>query len=99
MIINTTFCVEQPISDEFIEWAKNVYLETACRDCSMHNPLIMHILAPTKDNTINFAIQFRCDDNEHLVEWIDTYQPVLLDSAAKKWGQKALHFTTLMQEI
>lgn len=99
MVINTTFCVEEPIVNEFIEWVKSVYLETACRDCSMHDEMVMRILAPTEDNTVNFAVQFRCDNSERLVEWIDTYQPVLLDSAAKKWGQKALHFTTLMEEV
>lgn len=99
MIVNTTFCVEEPLISEFIEWGKKVYMGTACRDCAMRDALVTRILAPSEDNTVNFAIQFRCDGNEHLVEWIDTYQPVLLDSAAKKWGQRVLHFTTLMEEM
>ncbi len=99
MIVNTTFCVEEPLVSEFIEWGKCVYIETARRDCAMRDTIIMRILAPSEGNTVNFAIQFRCDGNERLVEWIDSYQPVLLDSAAKKWEQRVLHFTTLMEEM
>lgn len=99
MVINTTFCVDKIVEDDFIQWAKSVYMETASRDCGMTAPLIMQVLVATDENTTNYAIQFRSETNDQIVEWIDTYQPVLLDTAAKKWGQKVLHFTTLMQEI
>lgn len=98
MLVNTTFVVELAIDDEFTDWIAGTYMPAAVGECGLTDPLFTHILAPAEDGTTNYAVQ--CRGSEKGVEtWLDGAQQRLLDEMRQRWGQKALHFTTLMEVL
>lgn len=97
MLVNTTFSVELSVMSEWLAWAKETYTAAALTN-GLTDPLILRILAPAEDDTVNFAVQAR--GAETIVEkWLDSRQAELLASAAARWGKRVLHFTTIMEVI
>lgn len=97
MLVNTTFSVELDVKDDWLTWIHDTYIAAALSH-GLTDPLTLRILAPTEDDTINFAVQAR--GTEDLVEsWLDGRQASLLASAAARWGKRVLHFTTIMEVV
>ena len=48
---------------------------------------------------MTYALQIQCDGMPEASDWLDKLQPVLLDEISRRWGQRVLHFTTMMEEV
>lgn len=96
-LVNTTFLVADGLEDEWVDWAYGVYVPAAVADGGRCT-LLMRILSPQPEAS-SYALQVQWSDAAAASRWRNEYQPVLLDEMARRWQQRVLHFTTLMEEV
>ena len=93
MIINTTFVVGSDISEKWQKWLKTVFATSA-------SEAGMEVLDAQSEaeNSNTYAVQLRGCDND-AVHWQQSVLPALLRKMYAIWGEKAVSFTTIMQEL
>ena len=99
MIINTTFVVGSDISEKWQKWLKTVFA-TSASEAGMDGLLVMKVLDAQSEaeNSNTYAVQLRGCDNDAL-HWQQSVLPALLRKMYVIWGEKAVSFTTIMQEL
>lgn len=99
VLVNTTFHVDTGLDDEWTEWAHAVYIATAS-SAGYRHPLLMRLCSREEDSPgTTYALQIQCDGPREASDWLDKLQPGLLQEAARRWSQRVLHFTTVMEEV
>jgi hypothetical protein len=98
ILVNTTFLVEYGLENEWIDWAHTVYIATAT-SVGHRNPLLMRVFSKEENGGTTFALQIQCDGKADADEWLTKLQPGLLKEISTRWGQRVLHFTTMMEEV
>lgn len=99
MIVNTTFVVNNEIVAKWQKWLKTIFA-TSASDAGMHGLLVMRVLgAPSEsEGAATFAVQLQGAAAQSRV-WTDMKLPEVLGKMGFIWGEKALHFTTVMEEV
>ncbi|MDE5895388.1 MAG: DUF4286 family protein [Muribaculum intestinale] len=98
ILVNTTFLVESGLEGEWTVWAHTVYIPTAV-SAGYRHPLLMRVFSQEDNGGTTYALQIQCDGMPEASDWLDKLQPVLLDEISRRWGQRVLHFTTMMEEV
>ena len=98
IVVSTTFHVESSIAKEWVAWVHATYLVNAVERCSMSSPLFMKILTQMEGGE-GYAVQLQCESDEAAERWLNEQQPRLLAEMRSRWGERALFFTTLMEEV
>ena len=89
MIVNTTFYVEPALKSEFEGWARDCYVAAAVKSTGYVSSMVMRLLVEIEAGA-GYAVQFRL---------VNPVGPELLAAAAKRWGERMVHFTTFMEEL
>lgn len=99
IIYNVTVKVEVAISDEWEQWLLEEHapgmLATGCF-IKYH---LVRILEVDDSEGPTYAVQYYMADLQHYRQYIRSFAPLLQKSAAAKWGQQFIDFSTLMQVI
>ena len=101
-IYNTTYCVEQNLYDDFIDWLKQTLVPTTQKsDLFVALPTIAQVLTEdnTDENAISISVQLTAENLEFLQIWFDNYQDNLDLQIKKLFGEKILSFSTFMKII
>ncbi len=102
MIINTTFAIDRPITEQWLTWLRMAYIPEALTIGNLSAPVLTRILT---DHTVgesdadSYALQLRAESADDIDRWLSILQPDLLNRMAGRWGSKALYFNTLMEEV
>ena len=102
IIYNTTYCVEQNLYDDFIDWLKQTLVPTTQKsDLFVALPTIAQVLTEddTDENAISISVQLTAENLEFLQIWFDNYQDNLDLQIKKLFGEKILPFSTFMKII
>ncbi|MDE5608700.1 MAG: DUF4286 family protein [Muribaculaceae bacterium] len=99
-IHNTTFIVERSVADDFISWARNVYIPAAERSGHFRDITMAKILAEIDPAAINFCIQMRSESLSSSEQWhCDTALILKDDIAARLGAERVMFFSTDMEII
>lgn len=98
MYINTTFRIEMDIEEAFIEWINASYLPVLSRMSKEFPPQFMRIITDDPEAGKCYAVLSKLSA-EMCDLWESTDHPLLLTEMHSRWGEKALFFTTLMEEM
>ncbi|MCM1022344.1 MAG: DUF4286 family protein [Muribaculum sp.] len=99
MIVNTTFVVDNQIVEKWQKWIKTIFATSASRSGMNDIQVFKVVDAPSEsEGALTFAVQLRATTEQCSI-WINTTLPELLNKMGFIWGEKALHFTTKMEEV
>lgn len=98
IVVNTTFHVESSIEQEWVAWVHATYLAIALSSGVHCRPLFLKIMSQMEGGA-GYAVQVHADSESDADRWLNVVQPKLLAEMHGRWGEKALFFTTLMQEV
>ncbi len=98
IVVNTTFHVETAIEREWVAWIHATYLAIATSTGVMYSPLFLRIMSPAEGGAA-YAVQLQTGSESDAEMWLNNVQPKLLSEMQSHWGDKALFFTTLMEEV
>lgn len=98
IIINTTFHVERSIENNFCKWVRDEYVPSALASGILSEPGFSRILIEVQEDCSSFAVSFKTESIEDAVTWHDGHGAALRQSLHAKFGEKALFFSTYMDE-
>ena len=104
ILYKTTFCIDEPLEKEFIDFAKDIYIPAA-NACGLYKGLLSKIRAPKEMNglngrsTVNYALQFRSPSDNVCVEFTDEVLPRLFEAMGKNLQQGINIYCTLLDVV
>lgn len=98
ILYNTSFHIESSIEQEFIEWLRTDAVE-AHREFGMSEPLLARLLTSVAEGCSSFALHVYADGNETVRRWELEGRPRLISAMNKRWGERALAFSTAMEVV
>lgn len=99
LIYNTTYHCEQACYDEFVEWLRKEYIPVAVQHGAISAPRMSRILGHEENEGVSLSLQFSTADFDALSAWYDACGATLVASLEKKFQQRVVGFSTIMQEI
>ena len=98
IIINTTFHVEKSIEDSFCKWVRDEYVPSALSSGILSEPSFSRIMIEVQEDCSSFAVSFKSGSIQDAVTWHDGHGAELRQSLHAKFGERALFFSTYMDE-
>ncbi len=98
IILNTSFYIHPDFEGDFAEWIMTTYLPSAL-SAGLTDPQMSLILTKVDEAMTGFALQLRCNDIIQAERWHDGDGGRLRSEFLDKKGEKALCFTTYMENI
>ncbi|NDV96540.1 DUF4286 family protein [Dysgonomonas sp. 521] len=99
IIFNTTFHVEDQICDDYIRFIKETYIIRAVNSGFLHEPRFARIHAQHEESGTSYSLQFKVKNVDTLNHWYATEGEALREELTTRFGNKALGFVTLLEEI
>jgi len=99
IIYNTTFHVEDDICGDFIRFMKDTYISQAAGSGFLHEPRFARIHAQHEEGGSSFSLQFKVKNVDTLNHWHSTEGQKLQQVLTSRFGNGALGFVTLLEEI
>lgn len=99
IIYNTTYHIEDDIHDEYITFVKDELIPRALKSGHLSSPQLALIHSQHEESGVSYSLQFRVADLAQLEEWILDSGQIIRADIAKRFGEKALGFMTLLEEV
>lgn len=101
-IINTTFQVDNDVQKEFLHDIGEEFLSFVQGNSSLHSAILSRVsLHPSQGTpgTEAFALQMRAPSAEARDEYMEQLLPNLLADFGRRFGQKVMYFTTVLDIV
>ncbi len=100
IIYNTTFHIENSVLEECIEFLIQDYIPNATNSGFLSHPRLSRIIPHEKDDLgESFSLQFHVKNAETLNYWLEKDGAAIQKRLIKKFNQRVVGFTTIMEEI
>jgi len=99
IIFNTTFHVEDDALNNYISFMKEIYIPKAANSGFLHEPRFARIHSQHEESGSSYSLQFKVKNVDTLNHWFATEGQALQQELTTKFGNKALGFVTLLEEI
>lgn len=97
ILYNTTFHIDRSIRSDFMAWVKERFIPEAVKDHALSDPMLTRILTVVEPDAETFALHLYADDRADVDRWERTSGQALLSEMFKRWGERALAFSTPME--
>lgn len=98
-ILNTSFHVADSYVNQFVSWARDIYIPAALASGHLVDPLFTRIMLQVEPGTTSFAIHFHCPSVDRAQEWHDTEAARMKEALHKQLQGGVLYFTTFMEKV
>ena len=99
IIFNTTFHVEDDVCGDYISYMKETYIPKAATSGFLHEPRFARIHAQHEESGSSYSLQFKVKNVDTLNHWFETEGLDLQKEITVRFGNKALGFVTILEEI
>ncbi|MBK5721587.1 DUF4286 family protein [Dysgonomonas sp. Marseille-P4677] len=99
IIFNTTFHVEDDVCNNYLAFMKEIYIPKAANSGFLHEPRFAKIHAQHEQSGTSYSLQFKVKNVDTLNYWFEKEGESLQKELTSHFGNKALGFVTLMEEI
>lgn len=100
-LINTTFQVELPIADEFLD-VLDYFISDNSKRGDLHSPILSRLSTHLSDETIDtetYALQFRVSSRAVLDHFQRFELNALLKRLFSRFGRRVMFFTSVLEII
>lgn len=104
ILYNTTFCIDEPQEDKFVDFMKDVYIPAAYA-CGLYNGLLTKIRVPREQNALNgqyavsYALQLRASSGEAWQMFTGDVLPHLFETMDRSLSQSMQLYCTELDVI
>lgn len=99
IIYNTTFHVENDVTDDFLEYFKKTYIPRAAASGFLRQPCLRRVMNTREDEGSSYSIQFHVKNVDTLNYWLDMEGKILHKGIVDRFGSKVVGFTTLLEDM
>lgn len=98
IIYNITINVENDVKSEWLDWMKTTHIPNVMATGYFTAYKICKVLVEEEQGT-TYSVQYTCEDLAKYAEFNDTHSNRLEQAAASKYGNKQVHFETLLEVL
>lgn len=99
-IYNTTYLIAIKRYDEWLSFIKPTLNDILIEELGFENLSIMKLLSHQQhEDYCTIAVQCRANTMKKIEQWQNLYEPNFKNYIKDKFGDSALPFSTLMQEV
>lgn len=95
IIVNTTFYIDETLEERFLNWIRQSYAPA----CTLADISVARILVNVEEGMSAFAVRMYSHDITGATAWTEREMPLLIAPLSAEFGERVLHFTTLMESI
>jgi hypothetical protein len=99
IIYSVTVTVEESIKDEWIDYMKNEHILDVMNSGCFNKFTFARVVGNAEGKENSFNIQYFCDSMKDMHKYQVQFAPALQKEHVEKFGEKALAFRTLLEEI
>jgi DNA-directed RNA polymerase beta' subunit len=99
LIYNVTTGVDKKIEQEWLIWMKEVHIPDVMKTKMFVGHKMYRVLASDDDETVSYAIQYQAQSIHQIEKYLETFAPALREDVKKKFGEGAVSFRTLLEEV
>ena len=98
ILYNVTVSVDPEIHDEWFDWMRKEHMPRVIGTGMFQSSKMFKVLLE-KGDTLTYAIQYSTDSISKLQQYLARFAPELQQASLQKYGQKAVAFRTVLEEI
>lgn len=99
ILYNITYTVSHSVEEDFVKWMKETHIPDVFATGIFTGHKFYRLLNSADDEATNYSIQFFAESTAKLVEYERLYAQELRVRPQVRYGEKALAFRTLLQEV
>lgn len=99
IIYNTTYQIESSVLNDTLSWMRSSLIPSIVADGTLSNPRMLRVIVDEAEMGHCYSLQFDVLDEDTLLDWFESAGNELLSAISKRYGQKVLGFTTLLEVL
>ena len=99
LMYNVTTGVDKQIEQEWLIWMKEVHIPEVMKTKMFVGYRIYKVLTADQEDTVSYAIQYQAKSISQIEQYLDKFAPALREEVKKKFGDKAVSFRSLLEEV
>lgn len=100
IIYNVTVNVEQSIADEWLHWMKKEHIPKVMKTGCFEDFKVLKMLNEHTDvEGLTYAVQYFAENIKIINTYFSQHAPGLQNESFRKYGEKAVAFKTLLEEV
>lgn len=99
IIYNTTFHIDKSVRDEGLDYLRKIYMPQALASGFLRDPNLRRVLATDDAEGENYCVQFRVKNVDTLNYWMEKEGRALHEALVRRFGEKMVGFSTLLEEL
>ncbi len=99
ILYNITYTVAHSVEEDFVKWMKETHIPDVFATGLFTEHKFFRLLNSADDESTNYSIQFMAESTNKLVEYERLYAQDLRVQTQIRYGEKALAFRTLLEQI
>ena len=94
IVYNVTYSVDKEISEDWISWMKDRHVPNVLKKGLFADCRIFKVVTHEDERTFSYAVQYHSKSLKSVDDYI-----ALGDDIQQRYGDKAISFPTLLQEV
>ncbi len=99
IIYSVTVTVDEKIKEEWLHYMKNEHIPDVMKTGCFTKHIFTRVIGTSEEKENSFNIQYFCNEMKDMHKYQVHFAPKLQKEHAIKYGEKALAFRTLLEEI
>lgn len=99
IIYNVTIKVDHSIYNEWLLWMKAEHIQEVLETKCFNSADVFHLVEHDDSEGKTFSVQYKCNSFDVLKRYNEEFAPALKEKVAKKFGDKALSFRTILKQV
>lgn len=99
LIYNVTTGVDKHLEQEWVIWMKEVHIPEVMKTQMFVGYRMYRVLTSGDEETVSYAVQYQAKSISQVEQYLEKFAPELREETKKKFGDKAVSFRTLLEEV
>lgn len=99
IVYNITTKVDHEIGDEWVTWQKKIHIPEIMATGAFTEYRFYKLLDHDDEEGKIFVTQFLTNNRQEYDAYVNLSSPILRKRALEKWGDRAVSFRTLLQNV
>ena len=99
IVYNVTSAIDESIEKEWVAWMKDHHMPDVIGTKMFTQFRLYKILATQEPRTVSYSAQYMARSMEDVNTYLEKFAPALRAEVSTKYGEKAVSFRTLLEEV
>ncbi|MGB0429196.1 MAG: DUF4286 family protein [Bacteroidia bacterium] len=99
IIYSVTVKIDESVKQDWLDYMQNEHIPDVMKSGCFTNHIFTRVVGTSEEKENSFNIQYFCNQMKDMHKYQVQFAPKLQKDHAEKFGEKALAFRTLLEEV